>query len=65
MVRPCVDGLLNSPGDVAALAATIARLLESPERSAALGRAARVHVVEEFSWGVHCDRLVTILEATR
>jgi alpha-maltose-1-phosphate synthase len=64
MVRPGVDGLLYPPGDVDALAAAIARLLESPEESAGLGRAARAHVVDEFSWRVHCNRLVAILKST-
>jgi glycosyltransferase involved in cell wall biosynthesis len=64
MVRPGVDGLLYPPGDVDAFAAAVARLLESPEESAGLGRAARAHVVDEFSWRVHFNRLEAILKST-
>jgi alpha-maltose-1-phosphate synthase len=61
MVRPGVDGLLYEEGDVAGLAAALGDLLRWPERAAELGRAARRHVVEEFSWRAHCAGLVKIL----
>jgi alpha-maltose-1-phosphate synthase len=61
MVRPGVDGLLYEEGDVAGFAAALGELLRSPKRAAELGRAARQHVVEEFSWRAHCAGLVKIL----
>ncbi len=41
---------LVPPGDPAALAASIARLLGDPDALAALGRAARANVLERFTW---------------
>jgi glycosyltransferase involved in cell wall biosynthesis len=42
-------GFLVPPGDPAALAAALARVLESPDRGAALGSAGRARVEAEFS----------------
>jgi len=61
MVRPGVDGLLYPEGDAAALAAAIGELVRSPERAAGLGRSARAHVVEAYSWRAHCAALSRIL----
>lgn len=63
MVRPGIDGLLYPEGDVAALAGALGELLRSPQRAVELGRAARAHVVQEFSWRAHCVRLTKILRA--
>ena len=43
------NGVLVPPGDVAALASAIGRLLDSPDMAAALGRAARRTVEQRFS----------------
>jgi glycosyltransferase involved in cell wall biosynthesis len=42
-------GLLVTPGDVAAFASAIGKLLSEPERASAIGRAARQRVVDDFS----------------
>lgn len=44
------NGVLVPPGDSAAMAAAIRDLAASPDRRAAMGRAARAHVEEHFSW---------------
>jgi glycosyltransferase involved in cell wall biosynthesis len=62
MVRPGVEGLLYPEGEVAALAAALGELLDSPERARALGASARRRAVEEFSWRGHCARLEQILK---
>jgi glycosyltransferase involved in cell wall biosynthesis len=42
--------VLVPPGDSAALAGTIAELLDDPARRAAVGEAGRARVVERYSW---------------
>jgi glycosyltransferase involved in cell wall biosynthesis len=54
-----VSGVLVAPGDAGALAVAIAGLLDDPARAAALGRAARQTVVEDFS----VERMVSATEA--
>ncbi len=49
MVTDGATGLLVEPRDPAALAAALAALLDDPARAAALGRAARVRALGEFS----------------
>ena len=48
-VREGVNGLLVSPGDVAALGQAIARLLRDPDLARRLGRGGRVLMSAEFS----------------
>jgi glycosyltransferase involved in cell wall biosynthesis len=54
-----VDGLLVPPGDVAALAAALTRVLTDTEVRCALGRAARLRAERDFSM----DRMTTAYEA--
>jgi glycosyltransferase involved in cell wall biosynthesis len=61
IVRPGVDGLVYPEGDIAALAAALAELLDSPEKARSFGHFARERVVEDFSWRRHCTVLDTIL----
>lgn len=51
-IRPGVNGWLVSPGDPSSLAAAISGALGDMGRLAALGRAGRQIVEQEFSWGV-------------
>ena len=51
-VRPGVNGWLVSAGDPSSLAAAISGALGDIGRLAALGRAGRQIVEQEFSWGV-------------
>ena len=53
-----VDGLLVPPGDVAALAAAIARLAREPQLRERLGRAARETVAARFSLDAAVERLL-------
>ena len=55
-------GLLVSPGDPAALAAALARLLNAPTLRASLAEAALVHVEAEFGQSVNIDRLLGIID---
>jgi glycosyltransferase involved in cell wall biosynthesis len=55
-----VNGLLVAPGDVAGLAACIARLLEEPELRARLGNAARTTIENGFSLNEALQKLSTI-----
>jgi glycogen(starch) synthase len=48
-------GLLVEPDDVPALAEAIARVLESPNRAAEMGRAARRHARAAFDWRRYLD----------
>lgn len=46
-----VCATLVTPGDVGELEAAIGKLLDDPERAAAMGQAGRQRVLELFSWG--------------
>ena len=50
VVRDGVDGLLVPPGDAAALARALERLLSSPEELTRLGEAGRQAAVERWDW---------------
>ena len=60
-VRHGREGLLYPEGDVAALAAALARLLDDRALARSLGAAARQRVVERYSWQRHCAELEEIL----
>lgn len=57
LIEDGVSGLLVEPGDPAALAGAIGRLLDDPGLSASLGGEARKRVAERFSAGVYADAL--------
>lgn len=50
-------GRVVTPGDEAALAGAIRALLDDPDQAAALGRAARERIVEQYSWKVGAAEL--------
>jgi glycosyltransferase involved in cell wall biosynthesis len=56
LVRHAETGLLVPPGDPAAMATALGRLLDSREEREALARAARRHVVNTFSWDATVSR---------
>jgi len=60
VVTDGVDGLLVPPRDTAALAAAIARLVESAELRQRLGAAARVKALAEFDERIVIDRTLAV-----
>ncbi len=62
MVIDGVTGLIVPPGDEAALAAAMVRVLRDPSLAAALGAAARERVTEHFSPGHQIESLTRIVE---
>ena len=61
VVRDGCEGALYPEGDVLALAAAIARLLDDRAAARVMGRAARARVVAHYSWLQHCEALERIL----
>jgi len=62
IIRESREGALFPEGDVAALAAAIARVLADPAAALAMGAAARARVEAHYSWQRHCAELERILE---
>jgi glycosyltransferase involved in cell wall biosynthesis len=56
----CAD--VVEPGDVGALAAAVAALLDDPERRARMGAAGRRRVQELFSWSAVAVKTAAVLE---
>jgi phosphatidylinositol alpha-mannosyltransferase len=59
VVQPGVNGVVSPPGDVRALAATLAALVEDPDRRAALAQRGRVRALE-FAWPRVTDRIEAV-----
>ncbi|UVW29935.1 glycosyltransferase [Massilia sp. H6] len=64
-VRDGVNGMLVPPGDVQALAAALARLLENEQERQRLGERARATIEQEFASGVVIGRLSEVYEQLR
>ncbi len=56
-------GLLTAPGDPAALAAALVRLLQDPTLRSALGHNARTRVLSELNWDAVAARYVQVYRA--
>jgi glycosyltransferase involved in cell wall biosynthesis len=54
------NGFLVPPGDAAALAGAVARMMEDPARARALGLRGREDAAARFSWDAIADRLAEI-----
>jgi glycosyltransferase involved in cell wall biosynthesis len=66
VIRDGVTGVYVTPEDVAALRATIVRLLGDPETTARIGAEARRHVEAEAEVSVYARRLAALtLDAIR
>jgi len=61
LVEHGVNGLLAPPGDAAALATAMRRILEDPERGAAFGRAGRHKVMRDFDLRKNAARLRSLI----
>lgn len=61
-VRPDENGLLVPPGDPAALAAAVRRLLDDPELRRRLAEQARTDVERQWSWPVIADRITDVYD---
>jgi starch synthase len=55
-------GLLVEPGDPAALAAALRRVLDDPARAARMGEAGRRRVEAHFSWDRIADRTLEVYQ---
>lgn len=63
-VIPGVTGVFVDPGDVAGLRIAIARLLEYPAETAAMGQRARATMTHGHGLEQYCDRLAEIVSAS-
>jgi glycosyltransferase involved in cell wall biosynthesis len=61
VVRDGIEGMLFREGDVAGLAAAIARLLDDPAAARLMGQRGRARVVANFSWAKHCEDLERVM----
>ncbi|WP_149537901.1 glycosyltransferase family 4 protein [Siccirubricoccus phaeus] len=62
ILRDGETALLLPPGDPAAWAAALRQLLREPERAAALGAAARVAFLAEYTWDARAARIMARLQ---
>jgi glycosyltransferase involved in cell wall biosynthesis len=60
VVRDGVNGLLVPPGDAAALAGAIQRLMDDPAAARAMGAEGRRDVAERFAWSAIAGRLAAL-----
>jgi glycosyltransferase involved in cell wall biosynthesis len=65
LVEDGVTGRLFAPGDAEALAGLMTRYLSDPGQGVALGKAARVRVLERFSLGSMVDRYADLYDCLR
>ncbi len=56
-------GILTPPGDVAALAAALRRLVDDADLRSNMGASARATAIAEHSWHQRCDRLLAPVPA--
>lgn len=65
LIEHGVNGLLCPPGDAAALADAIERLMRDPLLRASLGRSARQTVVTNHTWNAVAERILNLAESER
>jgi glycosyltransferase involved in cell wall biosynthesis len=64
-VRDGADGFVVPPDDAAAVARAVERLIELPDRGAAMGRSARLRAQEVFDFRMLGERMLRFLERVR
>lgn len=62
ILRDGENGLLVEPGDSAALAVAMARLLAHPDQAACLAERLRTRVLDEFQWSASAARYIALAE---
>jgi len=60
LIQPEINGILISPGDPAALAQALERLLNEPALRTRLGREARKTVLAHYTWHAIVCRILTL-----
>lgn len=62
VVPDAVTGYVVPRGDDAAAAEKIIHLLQNPQLAAEMGKKAREHVVENYSWSVSVDKMMSVYD---
>jgi glycosyltransferase involved in cell wall biosynthesis len=60
LIQPDTNGLLVPPGEAAALAAALERLLTEPKLGARLGRAGRATVLRDYTWDSNAQQILRL-----
>ena len=60
LIKPDVNGLLTKPGDAAELAMALEKLKADPQWRAQLGKAARKLVLQEHTWDMVVERILSV-----
>lgn len=65
LIQPDTNGLLVPPGNAAALAAALERLLTEPQLATRLGRAGRATVLRDYTWDANAQEILQLARSER